>query len=787
MMTRKKVSVLLLVVLCASFIAQTRGALRISELFSPFNARTFHKIAYESYQNPNLTDEEILQGLLLARISMELDEKAEYPYLDLLEFGSRFTENNYSQALFWGLEKYIKETSDLELIRKSIKYLVEKTHDRSAKESLLLMLLNHSREKNNVVVSELATELAILSAEKTDYETAITYLTEAYEADPYNKLAFAKLDELNRLTDQDVEYVFYARHLRRSMAANPMDLEAAIGFALYMEQLGIYTTASSAYEYSADLFTYLYPGKKLPASIYLPWSITSYNTRRYRGRCLQIARQIRKGGRFDIVLEAIAGNAARKIGDLKRSDELFQAGIKAENMLVNKPDLPDITAEQIGWFYCFASPNTVKALTWTKKAYLSDPKAPSAKAIYAYALAMNGENEKIKELTADIYQSNQIAAIVFGMAELAEQNKENALEILKSAVRMDPASLAGEKAKVLLRENGSEYINTVLTEVVLQSLSTDFGEGVVPKFVTADKIISIKLNLSGSEFSYAKNIDGKLVVTNNSSAPLLISAEGMFKGNIRVDAEVSGDINLNIPLLISKKIQLATPVKPGYYISFPLDLTTGALRRLLLTYPQASLRIEFTAYIDPVVEADGRVKNTFESIEPAKTVVKRAGEVLTRRYLIQRLDTLSKGQMKQKIRSTQLFTGLLMEQYAMEKSKALYKFIPVERPLLTDAIRLSLVDENWTVKIQAMAMLLMFPSPLDYEITRDISENLYDSQWPVRMMSLYLLSKHQGDDFKPVLDWAAKYDSQQYVRDMAVALGGDRPPEETEETQIPEE
>lgn len=780
MMTRKKVSVLLLVVFYATFVAQTRGALQISEFFSPFNAKTFHKIAYETYQNPDLTDEVILQGILLARTAAELDEKAEYPFIDILEFGSRFSKNNYSRIIFENLRKYIKETSDLELVRKSIKYLVENVHDRSTREIVLSELLNHSRGKNNIVVSELATELAILLSEKTDYETAITYLMEAYDADPYNKLAFTKLDELNRLNDQALEPFFYARHLRRSIVANPMDLEAAIGFAAYMEQLGINTTASSAYEYSAELFGYLYPDKKLPVSIYLPWSITSYNTRRYRGRCLQIARQIRQEGRFDIVLEGIAGNAARNIGDLKRSDELFQVGVKAEDMLVNKPDLPYLTAEQIGWFYCFASPNTVKALTWTKKAYLSDQQAPSARAMYAYALAMNGEIEKIKELTADIYQSSQIAAIVYGMAELAEQNKENALEILKSAVRMDPGSLAGEKAKNLLRENGSDYINPVPTEIVLQSLRADFGEAVVPRFESADKIISVKLSLSGSEFSYAKEIEGRLVVTNNSSSPLLIMDEGMFKGNIRVDAEVSGDINLSIPLLISKKIQIATPVEPGHYLSFPLDLTTGDLRKLLLTHPQASLKVKFTVYIDPVVESDGRVRNRFESIEPATTVIKRAGEVITRKYLIQRLGTLSKGQMKQKIRSIKLFTGLLMEQYAMEKSKASYKFVPVERTLLVDAVRLSLGDENWTVKIQTMAMLLMFPSPLYYEITRDVSENLNDSQWPVRMMTLYLLSKHQGDDFKPVLDWAAKYDSQEDIRTMAVALGGDKPPEETQ-------
>lgn len=786
-MIRKKVSVLLLVVLCVTFVAQTRGALTISEFFSPYNAKTFHKIVYESYQNPNLTNEEIKQELILAQASMELNDKAEYPYLDIMEMSSRLTGNNYSGLLYKNLKKYIKETSDLEAIRKSIKYLVEMTNKRSSREALLLGLLRYSRGKNNGVVSELATELAILSSEKADYESAITYLTEAYEADPYNKLAFAKLDELNRLTDRNLETIFYARHLRRSMVANPMDLEAAIGFAAYMEQLGIYTTASSIYEYSVELFGYLYPDRQLPASIYLPWAITSYNTRRYQGRCLQIARRIRQTGRFDIVIEAIAGNAARKMGDIKRSDELFQVGVKAENILVNKPDISEVTAEQIGWFYCFASPNTVKALAWTKNAYLINPKAPSVRAIYSYALAMNGENEKIKELTADIYQSNQIAAIVFAIAELAEQNNQSALKILKSAVGMDPGSLAAEKARMLLRENGSEYINPVLTEVVLQSLRADFGEGVVPRFIAADKIISVKLNLGGSELSYAKEIDAKLVVTNNSPSPLLIGAEGMFKGNIRVDAKVSGDINLNIPLLISKKIQFAAPVKPGRYISFPLDLMTGALRKLLLTHPQASLKIEFTVYIDPVVEADGTVRNTFESIEPLKTVIKRAGENITQRYLIQRFDTLSKGQMKQKIRSTQLFTGLLMEQYAMEGSNLSYDYKPVNRTLLIDAVRLSLADENWTVKIQSMAMLLMFPSPLHYEITRNVSENLNDSEWPVRMMSLYLLSKHQGSGFKPVLDWAAKYDSQEYVRSMAIALGGDRPPEDTKEAPVTEE
>jgi hypothetical protein len=209
---------------------------------------------------------------------------------------------------------------------------------------------------------------------------------------------------------------------------------------------------------------------------------------------------------------------------------------------------------------------------------------------------------------------------------------------------------------------------------------------------------------------------------------------------------------------------------------------TGPMRKLLFTYPQASLEIAFTAYLDPVVEADGSVRNSFKEIEPAISVIKRASETLTRRFFIQRLDALSKGQMKQRIRSSQLFAGLLMEQYAMERSEVPYKYVPIEKRILLDAVRRSLADEDWTVRIQIMSLLLLFPTPLDFEITKAVSENLEHDQWPVRMLGLYLLSK-QGSDFKPVLDWAAKYDSQRYVRDMAVALGADEPPEETEETE----
>jgi len=790
LMDRERVFlILLLVVLCVPSVAWAQGSLAIQELFSPFNARTFHKLAYESYTYSDAESKEAEQAIIFLNATITLDNKAGYVFVDILNLCSQFIEKDYSQALDWAFENYADDRADLEVTKKAVRYLLERLNSRQEREDKLTSILKVVEEKNPVLTSELTTQLALLSAEKADIGTAMGYLTKAYSLNPYNKLAFTKLAELGELIGQKVHPGSRAGHLRRAMMANPLDISAAIAFAQYVEERGMYSISASAYEYAAELFNYLYPESDLPASIYLPWAIASYNTLRGQGRCLEIARRVRRSGRFDIVLEAIAGSAARKMGDSRQSREMLQAGQKAEKMLTDNSVSGDVTPEQLGWFYCFASPNTEKALAWANRAYSVDPNSPATKSILAYALAMNKQMELAAELIVDLYKSNQIAAATRGLVQLAGQDRDGGIESLKAAVTMDPTSLAAEKAKALLVENGSEYIPDTQPEIIIQMLRTQFGERIVPRFTPVDKIISAKLSLNGSEFFYGGEFGAKLVVTNKSSEPLVISDDGIFKGSIRVDADVRGDITANIPKLISKKIRPSAPIEPGYYAAIPLDVMTGPLRKLLLTYPQASVEIEFTVYLDPVVEANGKVRNAIRSIEPVRTVAKRQGVVLTRKYLMQRLDVLSKGQVGQKLRASELFAGLLMEQYAMSKSKLSYRPVHVERALLTDAIRRSLTDEDWKVKLQTMAAMLLFPAPLDYNLTRAVSENLNDSHWPVRMMALYLLSNLQGDVFKQVLDWTAKYDSNVTVQSMAIALGAEAPqvPQAPQVTSRPEQ
>ena len=82
-------------------------------------------------------------------------------------------------------------------------------------------------------------------------------------------------------------------------------------------------------------------------------------------------------------------------------------------------------------------------------------------------------------------------------------------------------------------------------------------------------------------------------------------------------------------------------------------------------------------------------------------------------------------------------------------------------------------------------MAAMVGLPLNGKLINAVAENLNDSEWPVRLMALYLLANNNRN-FSKVLDWTARYDSNALVREMAVALGGSEPePEPEPETVVP--
>lgn len=768
-------------------IGSASSSPELGQLFSPSISRKFYEIAYELANSKDASGPDVEQAIVFLAAALNLESNAKGVRPLLIEFACREPQRDYSNLVYGLLVDYVDEFSDLEVARNAIGYLLERMNSREEREKLLELMLGTLGSKNTVLGSELATMLGLLKAEKADMEAAEFYLMLAYKNNRYSRLAFAKLAEL---TPKKIGPTIYLERLRLALRENPSDIEAALAFAQQAEQLQLYETASAAYEYCADLFNYLYPSEALPARIYLPWAISSYNTKQNQSKCLQIAERIRGEGGFDLRLEAIAGKAAIKIGDGEMAALIFQAAEeRAQKVLrrISKPSiegsetvegnrLQQFYTEQFAWFYCFGLPIPSKALDWANKAYAAEPNSPVAAAILAYTLVVNSQIEWAKPLIKN-YERNQIADLTLAQIQLKEGQTDAAIETLKAAIARDPGSFAAERAKEILAQGGQAYTPPVDPMVVLASFKDLFGQTLVPVFTRPEKIISAQLNIRGNTFPYGSEFSGMVALKNNSSEPLVISDDGLLKGNIRIDADISGDLSREIPNLVFTKIRTAFLVEPGRSILIPLRLFTGELRKTLLTYPQASLDIEFTLYLDPIITNTGLIANRLTHIEPAKVRIKRPGIELTTKYLRNRFNAISTDNIGQKIETAQLFTGLLREQFEMSNRKPIYRLMYADwvPPLLRSALLhesglLRKSGENeWIVKVHTMADMLSLP--LDHELVSAVAENLNNTKWPVRMMAIYLLTKMPDSNFDKVLDWTAKHDPNKSVRDMALVLG----------------
>ncbi|MHC4105239.1 MAG: tetratricopeptide repeat protein [Planctomycetota bacterium] len=536
--------------------ARAQDSLDSERLASASVGKIFYEIAYELANTPEITAAEAEQAITLLTATMNLDRNAHYVIPVLIKLTSRYSQRDQSKIVHLLLTNYVDKSADndLEPAREAIRYLLDQLNSREERQKLLQELLNKLGGKNAFLDSELATSLGLLMAETPDLKSAQTYLVQAYYKNKYNKPAFTKLAEL---MPEHVDPAIYLEHLRFASGQNPFSLEAALGFAQYAEQLQLYEIAVGIYEYCDELFRFLYPSEPLPGSIYLPWAISSYNTQRNQHKCLQIAERIRQDGRFDLLLEAIAAKAAVKTGNPDLAKQIFDAAKeKAHSSDVNRDSNHKTEAaqyEQLAWFYCFGSPDPNKAVDWANKAYSIGPNSDTAAALLAYSLVMNSDTEWAKLLTGS-YERNQIAELTLALIQLSEGKKDEAIQTLKSAIAKDPGSLAAERAKEILTQQGGEYIPPVDPGTTLAAMKSTFGETVVPKFISPEKMFSAQLNLRGSKFSYGSELGGVVAIRNDSSEPLVVSDDGVFKGYIRIVADINGDLKKQIQNLVTVKI-----------------------------------------------------------------------------------------------------------------------------------------------------------------------------------------------------------------------------------------
>jgi len=794
MLKDTSVRVLLAVVLCAgpawgqgeapsaSFPEPTsmRAKAPAQTLSSASAADRLWQIGYEIANTPNISGPQADQAILLLTAAKSLNAGITPVEPLLLKLATRRADRDYSGQMVGWLRDYVTESADRTVVRNAIQYLLDRLNSREDRKGLLEQLVNVIGNKNPAIDSDLAMLLGFLLGERGDLEAAKFYLIQAYQNNRYNKISFMKLTEL---APDEIGVTVYLEHLRLVLRENPLDLNAALNFAQYAERLQLYDIASLSYQYCAELFRYLYPSEPLPAQIYLPWAISSYNTVRGQPVARQIAESVRNAGRFDMLLDAIAGRAAAKSGNPQEADRIFrQAEQRALQALQSSPPQTQgaagariVTPRQFAWFYCFADPNPKKAVEWANRAYATEPNAPSTPALLAYALASDNQVEWARPLLQPS-DNSQIADLVRAKIQLSEGDKRQAIQTLKVAIAKDAGSLAAERAKEMLHEMGDDYICPVDTQALTGYLTESLGKAVIPQFLAPDRLIQPQFTIRGSEFAYGSEIEGTVSITNQGSEPLVVTGESLFRGGIRIDAKVSGDLQKEIPALVSQTVHTELTVAPQKSLVIPVRLSSGALRQLLQGYPQASFEIEFTLYLDPVVVGTGAVSNRLVDIKPVTVSVKRPRLDLSASYVRSRFNSISSGQQGQKIVTGQLFTGLLQEQRVMAEQGTLYPYryadwMPglLKSALTSDSgLLLGRGEDDWVVAVNAMADMLSMP--MDDDLAGAVAKDLHHSKWPVRMMALYLLASRTDGGFEKVLSWFSENDTSDLVRGMAATL-----------------
>ncbi|MHC5083460.1 MAG: tetratricopeptide repeat protein [Planctomycetota bacterium] len=765
----------MLAVLLAAAHVLAAGA---GDLRSQDTAQVFVKQASEIYAQDRQNAANVEQAMVLLDAAVSLDAGSASIPEQILRVGSGacYGQAEYEQMLMWSFDRYVTERADLEVIAGAVRCMLNNLNSRMDREALLGRLMKRYAGSNHAMGSEIATQLGLLAAEKADLQTAITSLSQAYELNRYNQLAYMKLLELSAGQNLSVTPVAGLGQMRSALDINPYDLEITTAYAEALCFYGLYEPAVEAYAYAARLHAFTLPGEPLTEAIYLPWIQCAYKIPRQSGQCLELANRFRDPETFDLMLEAVAGKAMVQAGQVEKGKAtLSAAAAKAEKLLLVKGLTKPIYSEQLAWFYSFVLQMPEKALAWSNQAFQEAPDRQGVRSIFAYTLASSGQAELAGQFAEATQNTDQIASLTMAIVQLSQDQKDEALASLKRTIEMAPESFVAEKALRVLTDQGVEYEPTVQPAMLQASLEKAFGPQLVPGFTEPAKLFAAKLLFGGEDFSYGVEMSPRLVIENTGSSPLVINDGALLGGHLRVDVQMTGDLNVEIPNLVNMKYRPSRPIQPGEHLSISLNLDTGKLRGLLMTYPQAKVQLNFTAYLDPIQEKDGNVVNGLVGTDPVTQQIQRTGVVLSRDFLMQRLDALAKGQQGQKLQAVELFAGLLAEQKAFELSQANFRHLQVDQTILVDAVRRALVDENWKVRIQALESMLSLSIPLEYGLVREVSQNLDHDKWPVRMMAMILLAKSQPGTFSKVLDWKSQYDPYFLNRRMAVALGGKLP------------
>ncbi|MCF7975059.1 MAG: hypothetical protein K9N55_14685 [Phycisphaerae bacterium] len=708
------------------------------------------------------------QAVLYSMAALDLNIDNREAFQRFMSLVTRWPERDYSTSILEWLFHSNHDYTDWRLFKESLDYVLERTKVAYRREQIVNQLLEQVGSENQFVRSELLVVKATLAYENNNELKAREGFSEAYAMCKYNKIAFMRLVQL---APDQIPAEMYFEHLRYVVQENPLDMDAAMAFAQYSERLELYGLSAGAYRYCADLYQYLHPSEELPAHIYLPWAISSYNSAQHVSHVQEILALVRQYNRFNIFLESIAARAALAQGNDAEAQAQFAATEQRAEYLASSGD-SEVQDKQMAWYYCFVHPDEAKALEWANQAYSREPNSVAAMSILSYALIMNDQFEWAKPLA--MRSDTQIAQISQAILAIADNRQEEAVVLLQKAIVRDPSSFVAEFAKKLLKEKGNPYRPQINSNDILSSLAGQFGRFIVPQFEDPDDRLAVQFEIRQKNIDFGESIFATISIVNKSHEPILMSDDSLIQSPVQIDATVRGVIKEEIRELVLERLFTRKLILPGKSAAASVRLDRGRLRQILETHPQAVLDIDFTLRVN-MDQKEGSGASVF-TIKPMTVSVHRPGVVVTARGLNNQYSAIVMSDASTKVKTGKLFLGLLREQAVMAEQGPLYHFRYADwmPGRLTSAFSsesgLLLLDtySEWEAKTELIVNMLGMK--LDGAISTAVARHLRNPAWPARMAALSVLSLTHGASFSEVLTWSKTYDIHPLVRRLAEAL-----------------
>lgn len=734
-----------------------------SGLYSPQSAETFYNLACEILEPEDVSIQEAKEAMVILQSAQKLDESINTMLPQILKAASVDSRTDYSKFVRSQLYKYVSSTSDAELAMRAVTYMLSKVNTREERESILQSLIQDLGSSNEQFSSQISTYLGILAAETADFNNASKHFLNAYNSNSYNVVAFEKLGEVS---PDFVTVPLMAPYLRRKITLNPYSLELALDFADYAYQYALFDVARGTYNYAADVYEFQNPGQQIPERVYLPWIMSAFNVQYGEANTMKIITRIRSQGSFNLAVEYIS-ILSEPLSDSQRRSRLKTLSDTAMQML--STGHPGVNEQALAYFYSFMYEDKRMAAEMAKRAYAKSSESIDVKSLYAFTLFQSGDAATAEEMVSSMKDYNQIAAFTYALVQAAKSDTAASLATMRKIIDMEPGSFVSKRCFERLESAGSEYIPTNDPYALNQLLASNFGDTTIPLFYKPEDVITTKVSLSGVEFGYGADLGLFIIISNNGKQPLVITDNSFFRGEIFIRVRVAGDIEGIAPIEIRKRVTPVAPIKPDGTLCIPIYLNTEATRlnNILRDFPQANLVLTFQAYFDPEIDDKGEVSS---KIPMAITSGKRVGVILTKELLEKRIAALETGQAGQKLNTIKLINGLIAERNAAEKYGILYRHKAVPQEMLEGAFNITFKEDNWQVMFLMLDVLRY--AGTSFEANKKYSESLQAQQWPIRLLSLYSLSKlSQSEDFDKVLNWMYQSDEEEMVRRLAEVEG----------------